>query len=487
MTLQTSSTPDRPPNPGLPPGPPPRRGGLHSLAYFYRLATDSFGFVGDRFERYGDIYYAPSDGTGLYVLRHPDHIREVLALRSADFRKGHTALERLSTVLGQGLLTADGEDWKRHRRMIQPAFHRRRLRAYAEVMVSETERAIADWKDGEVRDISREMVDLTLRVVSRALFSHDASAQTDTVARAMRWINTTLGRPDLLPRWVPSPSRLRTRREVERLDTLVHGLIDARREAIAAGRTELPDDLLQALVAAVDDEGDGGSLTRQEVRDELVTFLLAGHETTSHALAWTWLLLSRNPAQRDRLHAQLDGVLDGRAPGFDDLDALPLTERVLEESMRLYPPAFVLARRAVRDTEIGGYRVPEGAEVVIWSYWTHHDPRWFPAPDVFLPDRFTPEAKAERPKLAYLPFGSGPRACIGAAFSLMEARLILATIARRFELELQPGHTVGVRPGVTLAPKGGLPMRLRLRRRSGVGSSSNEETLRRPDSCTTVG
>ncbi|MCH9679807.1 MAG: cytochrome P450 [Deltaproteobacteria bacterium] len=459
-THQKSSTP--PPNAERPPGPPPRRGGLHSLGYFWRFASDPLGFVEQRFERYGDIYYAPSDGQGLFVLRHPDHIREVLALRSSKFRKQHSAMRRLSQVLGQGLLTADGEAWKRHRTMIQPAFHRARLSSYAALMVEQTERAIADWKDGEVRDIGREMVDLTLQVVSRALFSHDAGGQTDTVASAMTTLNTVMGRPDLLPRWMPSPMRARVRRVVGQLDGLVYDLIDQRREAVARGGARGHDDLLQSLVVAVDEQG-GGGLSRKEVRDELVTLLLAGHETTSHALSWTWLLLSRNPGHRQQLHDELDQVLQGRVPAFDDLPALPLSERVLKESMRLFPPAFVLARRAVEDTQIGGYAVPAGSEVIIWTRMTHRDARFYPAPEVFDPDRFTPQAEAARPKMSYLPFGGGPRACIGAQFSLVEARLVLATIARRFELDLLPGQRVREKPGVTLAPRGALRMRLRRR------------------------
>lgn len=446
-----------------PPGPPPRRGGLHSLGYFLRFLVDPFGFIRQRFERYGDIYYAPSDGRGLYVLRHPDHIREVLALQSGRFRKGHSAIERMSQVLGRGLLTADGEHWKRHRRMIQPAFHRRRLAAYAEVMVDETERTIAGWRDGEVRDIGREMVDLTLRIVSRALFGRDARGEVETVARAMDALNESFGRPAILPPWVPTPGRARVRRAVADLDRLVYGMVEERRGA--AARTSGPgsDDLLQALVDAVDEEGDGASLTPREVRDELVTLLLAGHETTSHALTWTWMLLSRNPHERARLHEELAAVPQARSVAFDDLEALPLTRRVLEESMRLYPPAFMLARRAVEDAEVGGYVIPAGSEVVVWTWMTHHDPRWYPRPEAFEPDRFTPEASAERPKMAYLPFGGGPRSCIGAAFSLVESRLVLATIARRFELELVPGHRVRTKPGITLAPKGGMPMRLRRR------------------------
>ncbi len=454
--------PARPVATERPPGPPPRKGGLRSLGYFLRFATDPFGFVQERFDRYGDIYYAPSDGTGLFVLRHPDHIREVLALRANKFRKEHSAMRRLSQVLGQGLLTADGESWKRHRKMIQPAFHPARLAAYARVMVEQTERAIAHWQDGEVRDISREMVEVTLRVVSHALFGHDVGGQANTVAHAMDTLNTAMGRPDLLPRSLPSPGRMKVRRMVSKLDALVYGLIDERNEAIARDGHVGSDDLLSSLVMATDQDG-GGGLSRQQVRDELVTLLLAGHETTSHALTWTWMLLSRNPGHRDRLHAQLDQVLSGRAPTFEDLDALPLTERVLKESMRLFPPAFVLARRAVEDTEIGGYAVPAGSEVVIWTRLTHRDPRFFDAPEVFSPDRFTPQAEAALPKMAYLPFGGGPRACIGARFSLVESRLILATIARRFRLELAPGQRVREKPGVTLAPRGGLPMRLHRR------------------------
>lgn len=461
-STSSDPTPARPAH-VRPPGPPPRRGGLRSLGYFYRFATDPFGFVGERFERYGDIYFAPADDTGLFVLRHPDHIREVLALRANRYRKQHSAFARLSQVLGQGLLTADGEPWKRHRRMIQPAFHRQRLATYAEVMVDETERTIATWRDGEVRDIAREMVDLTLRVVSRALFSHNAQGETDVVARAMGMLNGALSRPPLLPRWVPNPTRNRVQRAVQRLDDLVYGLVDDRRAAIDRGDRDLPHDLLQAMVEAVDEEGDQGSLSRQEVRDELVTLFLAGHETTSHALTWTFLLLSRNPAQRARLHEELDAVLAGRAPTFEDLEALALTERVMHESMRLYPPAFALARRAIEDTEVGGYFVPAGSEVVIWTWMTHRDPRWYPAPLVFRPDRFSPEARAARPRMAYLPFGGGPRACIGSMFSLVESRLVLATIARRFELELLPGARVLTRPSITLAPRHGLPMRLRRR------------------------
>ena len=446
-----------------PPGPPARRGGLWSLPYYLRFVVDPLGFVGGRFARYGDVYYAPSDGQGLYVVRHPDHLRQVLATDSSSYAKTHTAFARLKTVLGQGLLTLDGDAWKRHRRMIQPAFNRKALRSYAETMVEEADRCLSQWRDGTEIDVAAEMTELTLRIVARTLFSHDVSGQSGDVADAMRAFNEALGRPDLLPAWVPSPARTRVRRAVSRLDEIVFALIDAR----ASGEPRA--DLLQTLVDAVDEEGDGGKLTRREVHDELVTLFLAGHETTSNALAWTTYLLARNPAVCTRLTEQVHDVLGGRLPTIDDLDAMPLLDQVLRESMRLYPPAYVLARQATTDTEIGRWQVPAGSEVVLWIYWTHHDPRWFPQPETFRPERFEPEAAAALPKCAYAPFGAGPRACIGSQFSLVEARLVLAILLSRVALHLREGYTARCRTGVTLSPKGGLPMRVtpaRVRKRA---------------------
>jgi cytochrome P450 len=454
------------PAPRLPPGPAPRRGGLLETArYAFAFATDPIGFVSQRFERYGDLYYAPAKGTGLYVVRHPDHLLEVLSKRSRQYSKSHSALERMLPIVGRGLLTSDGELWKRHRRMLQPAFTKKRLSTYVEVMAVETEETLRSFAPGQTRDISRDMMELTLRIVSRSLFNHDVREQTDAVRDAMRALNETMSRPDLLPPWFPSPSRTRTSRALARFDALIYRLIDERRATIARGEPT-PDDMLQALVTAVDDEGDGGGLERTEVRDQLITFFLAGHETTSHALTWTWSLLARNPHVLETLHRELDDVLGNRDLTAEDLPALQVTERVLLEAMRLYPPAYVLARKAVEDTEIGGYPVPAGSEVVAWIYLTHHDPRWYPDPEAFRPERFAPDAIASRPKLSYLPFGAGPRACIGQHFSMLESKIVLATIARRFTLELAPGHRIAPHWRVTLAPKHGMRMRLRARTRA---------------------
>jgi cytochrome P450 len=232
------------------------------------------------------------------------------------------------------------------------------------------------------------------------------------------------------------------------------------RERRASGVVPDPADLLHMLVTAVDVEGDGGTLDDQEVRDQLVTMFLAGHETTSHALTWTWYLLSQNPEAEAKLHAELERVLGGRAPTYDDLDDLPYTRWCFEEAMRLYPPVYTTARRAEVDAEIGGYPVPRGSEVVIWIYMTHHDARWYPNPRAFKPERFSPEVVAGRPKLAYLPFAAGARACIGKVFAMIEGQLVLATLAQQYRLRLEPGHPVELSPRVTLSPKHGMRMQL---------------------------
>jgi cytochrome P450 len=464
-----ASAPAPAPTPARPPGPPPRDSLLAHARYFTGFLLDPIGFVARRFDRYGDIYYAPSAGTGLYVIRHPDHLREVLVTRASSFHKTHSAFARLSLVLGDGLLTTDGDTWKRQRRMVQPAFSSARLAGYAGVMVQEAARAAGAgdaegaWRDGEVRDISREMMELTLRVVSRTLFGHDVPARhIDVVGHAMRVFQTSLVRPDVLPAWMPSPQRRKLEGALDALDAMTYGIIAARRASPAR-----EPDLLQMLVDAVDDEGDGGRLGEKELRDQLVTLFLAGHETTSHALTWTLYLLSRNPRAERALHEELDHVLGDRDPTYEDLARLPYTEQVIHESMRLYPPVYSMARRAHEDTAIGPYAVPAGSEVILWIYMTHRDPRFYPEPDAFRPERFTPDEEAKRPKLAHLPFGAGPRACIGKVFAMMEARLVLATLARRWRFELAPGRRGGSvvpQPRITLVPRGGMKMRLVARR-----------------------
>ena len=449
-----------------PPGPAPRRGGfLGNVAYYAGFLMDPIGFVASRFARYGDIYRVPGTGPGgersghpdLYALRHPDHLHEVLVTRAAKFEKTHTAFERLSEFLGQGLLTSDGETWRRHRSLVNPAFGKKRLAGYAEIMQAEAERTAREWEDGSVRDIGRDMMELTLRAVSRTLFHHDVTEQTAEVARAMGAFHEMVVQPDLLPSWLPTPAKRRRARAVQTLDGIIYAMIEGRRKNPPDAET----DLLQMLLNATDELG--GRLDDREIRDELTTLFLAGHETTAHALAWTWYLLAQSAGAEQKLHAELDAQLSGRAPHFEDLTSLPWTQQVLEESMRLYPPAYMVGRRAADDTEIGGYPVNRGSEVVLWIFLTHRDPRWWPDPEAFRPERFAPGQDAGRPRSAYLPFGAGPRTCVGKAFAMIEAQVVLAALAQRFRLEPAGHIPVTVKPRITLCPAEPILMRPRRR------------------------
>lgn len=459
MSATPTPTPSK-----LPPGPPARdKGLLSSLPYYWRFSQDPIGFVSERFATYGDVYYAPSGGVGLYVLRHPDHLHDVLTANASKYGKGHSALQRVSAIIGDGMLTTDGETWRRQRKLSQPAFAKSRLADYTAIMAEEGVRALSGWHPGETRDIAPDMMELTLRVVSKALFGHDLSdADVGVVDRLMSVFQTGALSANVIPAWLPNPVMRRLTRASADLDKLVYGLIERsqRAEQPSERAPGTKDNLLDLLVHAVDEEDPKARMTPREVRDNLLTLLLAGHETTSNALTWTLYALSQNPEIEAALVAEVQTVLGDRAPTFEDLPKLALTERVLKESMRMYPPVPSMARLASEDTTIGGYDVPKGSEIILWVYMTHHDPRFYPEPDRFLPDRFLPENEAKLPKAAYIPFGAGPRACIGKAFAMVEAQLLLALLVQRFRFALVPGQKIKVQPRVTLRPKNGLKMKL---------------------------
>ena len=437
----------------LPPGPPPRRGVVDAIRYYGGFALDPIGFVERRFRDHGDLYYAPARDGGLYVVKHPDHVREVLTTRASSFSKEHSAFTVLSRVLGEGLLTTDGATWARQRRMVQPAFAKSRMAGYARVMIEESRRTSSEWERRRVLDMRESMSALTLRIVSRTLFGHEVpDADMRAIGRGMEAFQRSLSSPDFLPKWIPTPDRRELARSLKTLDRIVEGLVaQGSNRSADASRSEL----LSMLTTAVDAET-GTKLSAKEIRDQLVTLFLAGHETTSNALTWTWACLAKNPDAERALHAELDEVLDGRAPELADLERLPYTEQIISESMRLYPPIYVIARRASEDTEIGGYPVPRGAEVVIWVYFTHRDPKLFVDPEAFRPERFA----ADVPAGAYLPFGAGPRACIGKTFAMLEARLILATLAQRHRPVLARGQSMAVKPRITLTPKRAMRMQI---------------------------
>ena len=364
----------------------------------------------------------------------PAEIEEVLVDRAADFRKSF-GTRMLIPLLGNGLLTAEGDEWLRHRRLASPAFHRERVEGYGRTMASYAQDSVDSWTDGEIVDLHDEMTALTLRIVARTLFDNDVTARIEEVASLGTWIQDFYylrfaSLRFLIPTWLPTPGNRQLARATRRLDDVVYGIIRERRPGEDRG------DLLSMLLLARDEQGVG--MSERQVRDEVMTLLLAGHETTALALSWAFLLLDRNPGARDRLEAELAAVLGDGPASPDDVPALPYTQAVINETLRLYPPAYVTGREAIRDTTIGGTRIPKRHIVLISMYTTHRDPRFFPEPDAFRPERWLDGLEKRLPRGAFIPFGMGSRKCVGASFAMMEATLLLATIARRWRFELAP-------------------------------------------------
>ena len=439
------------------PGPPRR----YPLQNWLALQRNPLRFL-EGVARHGDVARFRLGPVFVYLVNDPDLIRSVLVTRADAYHKGR-ALERARRLLGQGLLTSEGALHLRQRRLMQPAFHRERIAGYGETMVRYAGRAAERWKAGETIDVHKEMVALTLAIVGKTLFDADVEEEADEIGKALTEALELFQRLLMVPygeflEKLPIPSTLRFRSARRRLDATIARLIAERRRNPRDRK-----DLLTLLLLAQDTEGDGGGMTDTQLRDEAMTIFLAGHETTANAMAWTWHLLSQNPEAEGRLHGELDRVLEGRAPGVADLPRLRYTEMVLSESMRLFPPAWILGRRAIVDHELGGYRIPAGSIVLLSQWITHRDARYFPDPLRFDPQRFTAEAQAARPRFSYFPFGGGPRVCIGEGFAWMEGVLVLATIARRWRFLPVDGIPVTPAAMITLRPKSGLPMRIEAR------------------------
>jgi cytochrome P450 len=354
------------------------------------------------------------------------------------------------------LFTNDGDFWKRQRKLVQPAFHTRRIGAYAETMVEYAQDAIRDWRAGETVEVDLAMNALTMRIIAKTLFDADVSAEAreagKAIATVLEDVNERLNQVVPLPRWVPTSKNRRFYAAVDRLNRLIQRFIDERRKS-----GDDKGDLLSMLLMAQDAD-DGGVMTDKQVRDEAMTLFGAGHETTAVAMTWTWYLLSQHPEVEAKLHAELDSVLAGRAPTLAHLPRLPYTEMVLKESMRLYPPAFTVIREVTTPFTLGGYDFTPGSVIIVNIYGIHRDARFFPDPDRFDPERFAPENEKRLPKYVYLPFGGGPRICIGNAFAMMEAALLLATIAQRWTFRLAPGQVVEPQRKFTIRPKYGMKM-----------------------------
>jgi cytochrome P450 len=396
----------------------------------------------------------------VFFFRHPELVREVLVTRNASFHKG-VVLQRAKIVFGEGLLTSEGDFHRRQRRLAQPAFHRDRIARYAEVMIERAARMCDAWTDGEELDVAHEMMRLTLSVVAKTLFDANVDDEADEIGGAlselMEMFPLLINPFSYLLRKLPLPQVRRTNRAIARLDRTIYSIIQERRRS-----GEDRGDLLSMLLLAQDVEGDGGAMSDLQVRDEAMTLFLAGHETTANALAWTLYLLARNPDAERELHRELDTVLAGRLPTPANYPRLPLTEMILAESMRLFPPAWGVGRYSIEETRIGDWTLPANAMVVVSQWVTHRDERWWPEPLRFDPSRFTPEAKAARPKFAYFPFGGGSRICIGESFAWMEGVLILATLCQRFRF--LRGEDVEAQAYITLRPRG--TMRMNAERRT---------------------
>ena len=437
--------------------PPPGPGAYRLLASARRIQRDPLQFLTELTRTYGDIAFVCFLVWPVYVVNHPDFIKQVLQEHHRSYNKDNFDYRFLRPLLGKGLLTNDGASWLHQRRLIQPTFHRQRLVAFGSLMSRATLAMLERWEGwaerGEVLDVAAEMRRLTLRIIGQALFSLDLSAQATTVGQALTTANDYLCAP-FPPLFVPTPRNRRLQAALRRLDALVYDLITTRRQS----QQDTPD--LLSVLLAVRDEETGEGMNDRQVRDEVITLLLAGHETTAVALSWTWYLLAQHQECEQRLYAEVDAVLGGRLPTVEDLPNLPYCHMVLEEALRLYPPAWSFSRNALADDELGGYHISAGSTVLLCPYTTHRHPAFWEQPEVFDPLRFTPERVAARPHYAYFPFGGGPRLCIGSAFAMMEAQLILATVAQRYRLCLGTDVRVEPEPLITLRPRGGLPMTL---------------------------
>ncbi len=398
----------------------------------------------------------------LYFVADPACIEEILLKKPESFRKDRTS-RLLSRVVGNGLLVNEGESWRRQRRLLQPAFHHRQLQSYAAVMTGAIAQAAATWKPGEVRNVHEDMMAVTLNIVARALFGADVSADASHIGQIISELMEHFGRILGLvarfqpPAWVPTRTNRRFQASARKVDEVILQIIDARRKQSDANA----DDLLSLLIRARDE--DGSSMTDAQVRDEAVTLFLAGHETTALALTYSLYLLATHPKCQDRLAAELAEVLGGRPPGLADLERLAYTDAVVLEAMRLYPPAWVMARQALTDVEIGGFRFGKGAEFVMSPWVVHRDPRNFEAAESFQPERWQGDLAQRLPRFAYFPFGGGPRVCIGNRFAMMEAKLVLATAVQRFRFEVTPQTELTLLPSVTLRPRHGLRLQLAAR------------------------
>ena len=444
-----------------PEGGPPGPRGFPLIGSAREFSRDPLAFLRATGERFGDISQFRLGRTRVFFLRHPDHIRDVLISQRASFTISPLRA-KIIPVVGNGLLTSRGDFHARQRRLIQPVFRKSRIESYASAMGDLSAESRDAWAPGKAVDVVAEMMRLTMLIAARALFAHDIGAEVERMSRAIDTALeyfTRLGSPLLrMELALPLPSTLRLREAIAELDRVIYGLIARRRASGSTG-----EDLLSRLMRATDDDT-ASPMDDKQLRDEILTLLLAGHETNANVLAWTLYLLSKHPEAERRLHDEATTVLAGRgAFGIGDADRLPFTRQVIQEGMRLYPPGWFVGRQALQDVVVGGHAIPRHAMVLMSQYVTHRDARFFEDPDRFKPERWENHLEDRLPRCAYFPFSAGDRHCMGEGFAWQESTLVLATLLARWRLELVPGQDIRPRPSVTLRPDGPIKMVVRSR------------------------
>jgi cytochrome P450 len=439
---------------------PPGPKGLPFLGIALEIRKDPLGTLRRIAREYGDIVGFQALGMPRVLLSRPEYVQQLLVLDHAKFHKSPLTKMAVGPLLGQGLLVSEGDFWRQQRRLAQPAFHRARTNAYSPVMVECALEHAKQWHGGETRNIAEEMMKVTLEVAVRTLFGTSLASDSEHIGRAMTYLMRYHLRrartPWRTPAFLPTPAKRRAKRDRQFMDSMVYRIISERRKDAGSH-----NDLLTLLMAAMHE--DGTQMTEQQLRDETMTLFLAGHETTALSLSWTWYLLGENPEAEARLHEELHDVLGGRPADVSDLEKLPYLNAVVNEGLRLYPPAYMMARTNVEPVRFGEYEIPSGRTILASQWVMQRDARFFDQPERFLPERWLDGLMERLSAGVYFPFGDGPRRCIGQGFALLETALVIAALAQKFQFRLVPGHPIVPEPLVTLRPKYGIQMKIQTR------------------------
>jgi cytochrome P450 len=438
-------------------GSPPSPRGFPIVGHLPYIARDVLGFFTTCAREHGDIVSLRLGAWPTLLLNHPDDLEYVFVKNHRNFVKNRFFWRHVQAIFGQGLLTSEGTFWHQQRRLSAPAFANKKVGSYGQAMLDFTKRMLDGWSSGQERDVHAEMMMLTLRIAAKTLFSAEVEEDVVEIDHAVNdmtvEIASRFSRPFVIPDVVPLPGHIRYRRGLSRIEHVVERIIKSRRAT-----QEDCGDVLSMLMMSKNEDGNG--MTDRQLRDEVITMLLAGHETTALALSWTIYLLGKHSVADARVNDELRHTLDGHQITVEEIPRLSVLERTFTEAMRLFPPAWTIGREAVHECEIGGYRVAAGTTIFLSPWVIHRDARFFYEPNSFLPERWTDEFLQGLPRFAYLPFGGGPRICIGKSFAMQEAMVILSMMLQRFQFELRDEHEVEPLPSITLRPKGGIWMRL---------------------------